>query len=123
MIRVLRLLYYQPLVRSLLESYFYIAIMLVDLDVTYRWRTYVHARPLIHYPLLTSCIMLAPAGLSIDLVTQLTGINYPTFECVSIPTLRVACQSHKPALRGTRHTTSLDWTALLSPRDFKLPLN
>lgn len=54
--------------------------MLVDLDVTYRWRTYWYARPLIYYPLLTVCIVLALAGLSVDLVTQLSGINYPTLE-------------------------------------------
>ena len=60
-------------------SYFYLGMMLVDLDATYKWRRYLHSRPLFYYPLLTFCLALSFAALMLDLITQWTGVNYATF--------------------------------------------
>ena len=61
-------------------SYFYIGIMLTDLDITYKWRPWLHARPLFYYPFLTFSMSLGIAGLSMDLITQWTQVNYATYE-------------------------------------------
>ena len=61
-------------------SYFYIGIMLTDLDITYKWRPWLHARPIIYYPLLLFSVALGIGGLSMDLTTQWTDVNYATFE-------------------------------------------
>ncbi len=115
--------------------YFYIAVMLVDLDVTYRWRTYVHARPLIYDPLLISCIVLALAGPSTDLLTQLTGINNPKFEYSIHPDsasgLSISQAGHaqyppyyNPRLNGLAFATALELSSALhehfSLRPFKI---
>lgn len=60
--------------------YFYMGIMLADLDITYKWRPYLHARPRIYYPLLLLCVCLAVAGPTMDLLTQRTGIDYAAYE-------------------------------------------
>ncbi len=61
-------------------TYFYLGIMLTDLDVTYNWRKYLHARPFAYYPLLTFFIVLCLAALSLDVVTQWTNVFYATSE-------------------------------------------
>ena len=61
-------------------SYFYVGILLTDLDITYKWRTYLHARPLAYYPLLLLCVLTGFAGLGMDLITQWTEVNYATYE-------------------------------------------
>ncbi|MDI1492338.1 MAG: hypothetical protein OHK93_003551 [Ramalina farinacea] len=61
-------------------SYFYIAIMLTDLDLNYKWRTWLHARPIIYYPFLTIMGLMGIAGLFMDFLTQWTEVNYATYE-------------------------------------------
>ena len=61
-------------------SYFYLAIMLVDLDVTYKWRTFLYVRPLVYYPLLNLCLLLCLVPLNMELISKWTGVNYATFE-------------------------------------------
>ncbi len=61
-------------------SYFYLGIMLTDLDLTYKWRTYLYARPLIYYPFLTLMAATGIAGLFMDFLSQWTNVNYATFE-------------------------------------------
>ena len=61
-------------------SYFYIGILLTDLDVTYKWRPWLHARPFVYYPFLIFSVALGLAGLTMDLITQWTHVNYATFE-------------------------------------------
>ncbi len=61
-------------------TYFYLGIMLTDLDVTYNWRKYLHARPAAYYPLLIFFVLLGLAALSVDVVTQWTNIFYATSE-------------------------------------------
>jgi hypothetical protein len=61
-------------------SYFYLGILLTDLDLTYKWRKYLHARPLAYYPLLLLLAILGIGGLTNDLVTQWTLVNYSAYE-------------------------------------------
>ena len=61
-------------------TYFYFGIMLADLEVNYRYRRYLYARPLIYYPLIFVCILAAFGGLTIDMITQWTGVNYAAWE-------------------------------------------
>jgi len=61
-------------------SYFYFGIMLTDLDLTYKWRPYLHARPLAYYPLLLIFALIGIAGLLMDFITQWTNVNYATYE-------------------------------------------
>lgn len=61
-------------------SYFYAGIMLTDLNITYKWQTYLHARSFIYYPLLLLCILFAFAGPTLDLLNQRTGIDYSGHE-------------------------------------------
>lgn len=61
-------------------SYFYLGVLLTDLDVTYKWRPYLYARPLAYYPLIIAFALLAFGSLGIDCVSQWTGIIYETEE-------------------------------------------
>lgn len=61
-------------------SYFYAGIMLTDLNITYKWQPYLHARSFIYYPLLLLCISFAFAGPTLDLLNQRTGIEYSAYE-------------------------------------------
>lgn len=54
--------------------------MLTDLNITYKWQTYLHARSFIYYPLLLLCISFAFAGPTLDLLNQRTGIDYSGYE-------------------------------------------
>lgn len=60
--------------------YFYFGILLTDLDITYNWRKYLHARPVMYYPLLTFFVLLAFASLGLDVLTQWTHVQYSAEE-------------------------------------------
>ena len=61
-------------------SYYYAGVLLADLDLTFKYTKYLHARPLLYYPLLFFLTVCALGGFTIDLVTQHTGVNYATYE-------------------------------------------
>ncbi|KAA6406669.1 MAG: hypothetical protein FRX48_09601 [Lasallia pustulata] len=61
-------------------TYFYFGIMLADLDLTYKWKPWLYARPWVYYPLVAFCFGAGFGGLTMDLVTQWTNVNYSTFE-------------------------------------------
>lgn len=61
-------------------TYFYFGIMLADLDLTYKWKPWLYARPLAYYPLVALCFCAGFGGLTMDLVTQWTNVNYSTWE-------------------------------------------
>jgi hypothetical protein len=54
--------------------------MLADLDITYKWRKWLSAHPFAYYPLVLFAAALGFGGLSIDLATQWTNVNYATYE-------------------------------------------
>ena len=61
-------------------TYFYFGIMLADLDLTYKWKPWLYSRPMAYYPLIALCFCGGFGGLTMDLVTQWTQVNYSTFE-------------------------------------------
>lgn len=82
-----------------------------------------------YYPLLISCIVLSLVGLSTDLLTQLTGINYPIFEYGIHPSISQAGLPqyppyYNPRLNGLAFATALELSPALqehfSLRPFKL---
>ncbi|RMZ88180.1 hypothetical protein DV736_g4601, partial [Chaetothyriales sp. CBS 134916] len=61
-------------------SYYYAGVLLADLDLTYKYKLWLHKRPFVYYPVLWLLIAVALGGFTIDLVTQWTHVNYATFE-------------------------------------------
>jgi hypothetical protein len=61
-------------------TYFYLAIMLTDLDVTFEWKKWLYLHRLIYYPLATFLLIVAVGGLGLDFATQWTNVNYATYE-------------------------------------------
>ncbi len=125
---ILHLLYYQSWYALSWGSCIYIAVMLVDLDVTYKRRIYLYARPFKYYPLLISCIVLSLVGLSTDLLTQLTGINYPTFEYGIHPSISQADLPqyppyYNPRLNGLAFATALELSPALQEHFSLRPFN
>lgn len=61
-------------------TYFYLAIMLTDLEITYDWKTWLYSHSLAYYPLVATCALLAVGGLGLDMVTQWIPFNFATSE-------------------------------------------
>ncbi|KAH8809375.1 hypothetical protein F5884DRAFT_402827 [Xylogone sp. PMI_703] len=61
-------------------SYYYAGVMLADLDLTYKYKLWLHARWWAYYPLLFVLVIVALGGFTIDMVTQWTGVNYAAYE-------------------------------------------
>ncbi|RDW62355.1 hypothetical protein BP6252_11788 [Coleophoma cylindrospora] len=61
-------------------SYYYAGILMADLDITYKYKKWLHARPFVYYPFLLFVIIVALGGFTIDMVTQWTGVQYATVE-------------------------------------------
>ena len=61
-------------------SYYYAGVLLADLDITFKYRKWLHARPFVYYPFLWFLILLTLGGFTIDMVTQWTGVQYAEVE-------------------------------------------
>jgi hypothetical protein len=61
-------------------SYFYLGIMLTDLDVTYDWKKWLYAHAPAYYTLAILSPLLAVGGLTLDMVPQWTNVNYAEYE-------------------------------------------
>ncbi|TVY83843.1 hypothetical protein LSUE1_G001622 [Lachnellula suecica] len=61
-------------------SYYYAGVLLADLDLTFKYKEWLHPRPLAYYPLLWLLIALALGGFTLDAITQWTGVNYAEVE-------------------------------------------
>jgi hypothetical protein len=61
-------------------TYFYLATLLTDLDLTYKYRKWLSAHKAVYYPLILLCAVLGFGGLSLDMATQWTEVNYATYE-------------------------------------------
>jgi hypothetical protein len=61
-------------------TYFYLAILLTDLDITFKYRKWLSAHKFVYYPLIMLCAFLGFGGLSLDMVSQWTQVNYATYE-------------------------------------------
>ncbi|KAH7356166.1 hypothetical protein BKA66DRAFT_474071 [Pyrenochaeta sp. MPI-SDFR-AT-0127] len=49
-------------------TYFWLGLLLTDLDVTYAWRTYLNSRPMAYYPLIMFCWLCVAAGFAANVV-------------------------------------------------------
>ena len=61
-------------------SYYYAGVLLADLELTFKYKTWLYARWWAYYPLLFMLVIVALGGFTIDMVTQWTGVNYAQFE-------------------------------------------
>lgn len=61
-------------------SYFYLGIMLTDLDLTYKYRKWLYVHKVAYYPVVLLCAILCFGGLSLDMATQWTQVNYAAYE-------------------------------------------
>ena len=107
-------------------SYFYFGIMLTDLKITYKWQTYLHARPFMYYPFIVLCIFLTFAGPTLDLLSQRAEIDYAAREYGIHPNLSsgltiaeasspVNLQFFIPKLNGLSFAVGLQAAIELSP--------
>ncbi|KAK4957376.1 hypothetical protein LTR10_005338 [Elasticomyces elasticus] len=60
--------------------YFYGGLLLADLDITFKYRKWIQARPWVHYPLLNLAIGLVLLSLANDLISIWTGWTFSTNE-------------------------------------------
>lgn len=61
-------------------SYYYAGVLLADIDITFKYKDWLHPRPFIYYPLLWLLIATALGGFTLDAITQWTGVNYAEVE-------------------------------------------
>ncbi|KAL6708733.1 hypothetical protein ACN47E_002429 [Coniothyrium glycines] len=53
-------------------SYFWIGLLLTDLDVTCAWKTYLYKRPVVYYAVITVCWLCVAAGLAASIAPNWT---------------------------------------------------
>ncbi|KAK8180235.1 uncharacterized protein BKA78DRAFT_274858, partial [Phyllosticta capitalensis] len=61
-------------------TFFWLGLMLTDLDITYKWRKFLYPRPAVYYPLISFCIMMTCAGFLMNLLPQWYTWNFSTHE-------------------------------------------
>ncbi|KAF2657856.1 glycoside hydrolase family 16 protein [Lophiostoma macrostomum CBS 122681] len=61
-------------------SFFWAGLLIADLDISYKWKTWLYARKHVYYPFIIFCILLAIGSPSIDLVGQWKTWNFNTLE-------------------------------------------
>ncbi|KAK8158878.1 hypothetical protein BKA80DRAFT_193019, partial [Phyllosticta citrichinensis] len=61
-------------------TFFWLGLMLTDLDITYKWRKFLYPRPAVYYPLITFCAMMTCAGFLMNLLPQWYNWNFSTHE-------------------------------------------
>lgn len=62
-------------------SYYYVGILLADLDITYKYKQkWLYPRPWLYWPILILMACTAIAAFSLDLITQHNGVNYAQIE-------------------------------------------
>ena len=107
-------------------SYFYVGILLTDLDITYKWQAYLHARPLVYYPFILLCICVSFAGPTLDLLSQRAEIDYAAREygvhpnisnglTISEASSAVELEFYIPKLNGLAFAVGIQAATELSP--------
>ncbi|KAH7392131.1 hypothetical protein DE146DRAFT_132000 [Phaeosphaeria sp. MPI-PUGE-AT-0046c] len=61
-------------------SFFWVGLLIADLDISYKWKTWLYARPWVYYPFIAFISALAFGSPSIDLVAMWTPMNFNTLE-------------------------------------------
>ena len=61
-------------------SYYYAGVLLADLEITFKYKRWLHPRPWLYYPFLLLLILLALGGFTYDSAVQYTGVQYAQLE-------------------------------------------
>ena len=61
-------------------SFFMAGLLLADLDITFKYRKWLYARPLVYYPLLNLAILITLLALGNDITAAWTGFDFTTLE-------------------------------------------
>ncbi|KAF2141712.1 glycoside hydrolase family 16 protein [Aplosporella prunicola CBS 121167] len=61
-------------------SFFWLGLMLTDLDVTYKWRKWLYRRPLAYYPLMCFCAGMVGVGFTMNLLPNWISYNFTVEE-------------------------------------------
>ncbi|KAF2112816.1 hypothetical protein BDV96DRAFT_579217 [Lophiotrema nucula] len=61
-------------------SYLWFGLLLTDLDVTFKYKPWLHKRPLAYYPLITFCWLCVAAGFAANISLNWTTFNFPAYE-------------------------------------------
>ncbi|KAI9734051.1 MAG: hypothetical protein M1818_006989 [Claussenomyces sp. TS43310] len=61
-------------------SYYYAGVLLADLDITFKYKKWLYAKPFVYYPFLWLLIAVTLGGFTIDLISQYTGVEYAMYE-------------------------------------------
>ena len=61
-------------------AYFWLGLLLTDLDVTYAYKKWLYVRPSVYYPLITSCWLCVAAGFAANLLPNWMSFNFATTE-------------------------------------------
>ncbi|KAI9839455.1 MAG: hypothetical protein M1819_002080 [Sarea resinae] len=61
-------------------SYFWLGLMLADLDITFKYKKWLYSHLWVYYPVVIFCAACGIGGLTHDLVSQWTGVNYSTVQ-------------------------------------------
>lgn len=61
-------------------SYLWLGLLLTDLDITYKYKKWLHDRPLAYYPLITFFWLCVAAGFSANIIPNWADFNFATYE-------------------------------------------
>jgi hypothetical protein len=61
-------------------AYFWLGLLLTDLDVTYAYKKWLYARPGVYYPLILTCWVCVAAGFAANLLPSWVSFNFATEE-------------------------------------------
>ncbi|KAF2178606.1 glycoside hydrolase family 16 protein [Zopfia rhizophila CBS 207.26] len=61
-------------------SYIWFGLLLADLDVTYKYKPYLHARPMAYYSLTIFCWLCVAAGFAANIISNWTDFNFVVYE-------------------------------------------
>jgi hypothetical protein len=61
-------------------SYYYAGVLLADLDLTFKYKPWLHAHQFVYYPLLCFFIAVTLGSFGLDVATQWTNVIYSTYE-------------------------------------------
>ncbi|KAF2263614.1 hypothetical protein CC78DRAFT_553953 [Lojkania enalia] len=61
-------------------SYLWFGLLLTDLDITYKYKEWLHKRPFAYYPLILSCWICVAAGFAANMIPNWIDFNFLTYE-------------------------------------------
>ncbi|KAJ4288512.1 hypothetical protein N0V90_011749 [Kalmusia sp. IMI 367209] len=90
-------------------TFFWVGLLIADLDLTYKWKEWLYKRPFVYYPFLTFIALLAVGSPSIDLVGMWKA-NW------NFNTLEFGIHPHQRTGHMVRDTTDYGYPAYYLPR-------